>query len=146
VTFPRIRRGGVFIHLLDAFTPPCAARTEFLRALPFPQLLLGEALTSQANVVVLFVWVLAGLSVGVSNVGSAERCHGEATTRVAVIHARNGPKGNAAGHRTDPSVKVELAVTFTLSGTCWTATSILRSGRPGRSATLNLSARVKTLT
>jgi hypothetical protein len=42
---------------------------------------------------------LAGLSVGVSNVGSAEQCHGEATTRVAVIDARNGPKGNAAGHR-----------------------------------------------
>jgi hypothetical protein len=42
---------------------------------------------------------LAGLSVGVVDVGSAESCHGEAATRVDVIDARNGPKGTAAGHR-----------------------------------------------
>ena len=42
---------------------------------------------------------LAGLTAGVVNVGTAGQCHGEATAKAAVIDARNGPKGAAAGHR-----------------------------------------------
>ena len=65
--------------------------------------------------------------------------------RVVVIDARNGPKGNAAGHRTDPSEYSQLAVTFALSGTCQAVSSNLSSGEPARDATLKLPARAKSI-
>jgi hypothetical protein len=42
---------------------------------------------------------LAGLAAGGLTVGTKGQCHGEATTKVAVFDARNGPKGYAAGIR-----------------------------------------------
>ena len=42
---------------------------------------------------------LAGLTAGGFTVGTEGQCHGEATTRVAVTGARNGPKGTAVGNR-----------------------------------------------
>ena len=71
---------------------------------------------------------MAGLAAGVISVGTEGQCHGDATTRVAVRVARNGPQGHAAGNRTDTSETITLAVTFTIKGTCWTASSIYFTG------------------
>ena len=46
---------------------------------------------------------LAGLTAGGFTVGTEGQCHGEATTRVAVTGARNGPKGTAVGKTGSPS-------------------------------------------
>jgi hypothetical protein len=49
--------------------------------------------------VALIGLTLAGFAAGGLTVGTEGHCHGEATTQVAVLDARNGPKGNAAGNR-----------------------------------------------
>ena len=67
-------------------------------------------------------------------VGTAGHCYGEATALVEASSARHGPKGSAAGFRADLSEEVTLAATFTISGTCRTASSFSFTGGAGPDA------------
>ena len=112
----------------------------------FPQPHAAQLLTGSVGVPKMFASdSLAGLAAGGLSVGTEGQCHGEATTRVAVIDARNGPQGAAAGNRTDSSAKIELAVTFTIKGTCWAASSIYSTGGAGPGASPRLPKGPKTL-
>jgi hypothetical protein len=62
------------------------------------------------------------------SVTTMTHCHIEATTQVEATYARHGPKGTAARLSTDPSDETKLAVTFTISGICRTASSIIFKG------------------
>ena len=53
----------------------------------------------QRGRVALIGLTLAGFAAGGLTVGTEGECHGEASTKVAVFDARNGPKGYAAGNR-----------------------------------------------
>jgi hypothetical protein len=61
-------------------------------------------------------------------VGTVGHCYGEATAKVVTSSARHGPKGSAAGFRADLSEEVTLAATFTITGTCQTASSFNFTG------------------
>ncbi len=87
----------------------------------------------------------AGLASGGISVVTEGHCHAEASTQVAALEARNGPKGTAAENRADPSVSVVIAVAFTIKGSCWAASSIYSTGRAGRSASSRLPRGPKTV-
>ena len=72
-------------------------------------------------------------------------CSGAAMTSVRTTLAQLGPQGTTAENSTDLSVRMMIAVTLSIQGTCWAADPIKFSGRPRRGATTSLPGRPKRL-
>jgi hypothetical protein len=79
-------------------------------------------------------------------VKSERNCYGEAMAQVVAPIVRQGPKGSAAEFSTRLPDETKIAVTYTVRGTCWTATRFsFIWGWEARAASRLLTNALKTL-
>jgi hypothetical protein len=94
----------------------------------------------------MFALALAGSAAGGMTVESERTCYGEAMAQVVAPIVRQGPKGSAADVSTRLPDETKIAATFTVRGTCRTATRFSFTGRwEGRAAFRLLPNALKTL-
>ena len=89
---------------------------------------------------------LAGSAAGGMTVESERTCYGEAMAQVIAPIVRQGPKGSAAEFSARLPDETKIAGTYTVKGTCWTATRFSFTwGWEGRAAFRLLPDALKTL-
>jgi hypothetical protein len=70
----------------------------------------------------MFALALAGSASGGMTVEIERTCYGEAMAQVVAPIVRQGPKGSAAEFSARLPDETKIAGTYTVRGTCWTAT------------------------